>query len=171
MTFLQKIRFFHNEWVKQQKEGRNVDENFRVTLCERCGLQVQKKGSHGADQKPNIKPFDNFFQLAFRDGEIWEMQEHIFNLWEQGKLKGQKMLKAPSISRGGKAKADEAIKPLLIDMKITSWRSMQGIRDTSLINHILARVKAENISLEEMGAEFERYISIVFYHFHSTTCF
>ncbi|MCO5547183.1 hypothetical protein L7F22_000626 [Adiantum nelumboides] len=82
MSFIQKIRFFHNECVDTIKRGGNVDDNFRVALCEKCGLEVKKKGGRGASQKPNTKQYDNYFQLAFRDGKIWDLQEEIFKLHE-----------------------------------------------------------------------------------------
>ena len=52
---------------------------------------MKKKGGHGASQKPNTKQYDNYFQLAFQEGEVWDLQEEIFKLHEQGKLKGQKL--------------------------------------------------------------------------------
>ncbi|KAI5055485.1 hypothetical protein GOP47_0029006 [Adiantum capillus-veneris] len=55
MSFIQKIRFFHIEWFDTIKPGGNVDDNFRVSLCEKCGLEVKNKGGHGASQNPNTK--------------------------------------------------------------------------------------------------------------------
>ncbi|MCO5570667.1 hypothetical protein L7F22_024394 [Adiantum nelumboides] len=65
MSYIQKIRFFHNEWVDTIKHGRKVDDNFRVALCEKRGLEAKNKGGRGASQKPNTKQYDNYFQLAF----------------------------------------------------------------------------------------------------------
>ncbi|KAI5072228.1 hypothetical protein GOP47_0012334 [Adiantum capillus-veneris] len=100
MSFIQKIRFFHNEWVDTIKHGGKVDDNFRVALCEKCGLEVKNKGGRGASQKLNTKQYDNYFQLAFRDGEVWDLQEEIFKLHEQGKLKGQKLSKSHESFKG-----------------------------------------------------------------------
>ncbi|MCO5563416.1 hypothetical protein L7F22_017058 [Adiantum nelumboides] len=152
MSFIQKIRFFHNEWVATIKRGGKVDDNFRVALCEKCGLEVKKKGGRGASQKPNSKPYDNYFQLAFRDGEVWDLQEEIFKLYEQGELKGQKLSK----SQGKGVSKEESPKPIPEDMKITPWKQLQGIRERSLIIAILSRVKDGSVSLEQMGEEFER---------------
>ncbi|MCO5561486.1 hypothetical protein L7F22_015107 [Adiantum nelumboides] len=127
MTFIQKIRFFHNE----------------------------KKGGRGSSQKPNTKKYDNYFQFAFRDGEIWDLQEEIFKLHEQGKLKGQKLSKSHAPSRGKGASKEDSPKPIPEDMKITPWRQLQGIREKSLIVAI-SPVKGGSISLEQMGEELER---------------
>ncbi|MCO5559110.1 hypothetical protein L7F22_012702 [Adiantum nelumboides] len=133
MSFIQKIRFFHNEWVDT--------------------LKLKKKGGCGASQKPNTKQYDNYFQLAFRDGECCDLQEEIFKLHEQGKLKGQKLSK----SQGKGVSKEDSPKPIPEDMKITPWRQVQGIRERLLIIAKLSRVKDGSVSLEQMGEEFERF--------------
>ena len=55
MSFIQKIRFFHYEWVDTIKHGEKVDDNFQVALCEMCILGVKNKGFHGSSQKPYTK--------------------------------------------------------------------------------------------------------------------
>lgn len=117
---------------------------------------MKKKGGRGSSQKPNVKQYDNYFQLAFRDGEIWDLQEEIFKLHEQGKLKGQKLSKPHASSRGKGASKEDAQKPIPEDMKITPWRHLQGIREKPLIIAVLSWVKGGSISLEKMGEEFER---------------
>ncbi|MCO5611298.1 hypothetical protein L7F22_065550 [Adiantum nelumboides] len=149
ISFIQKIRIFHNEWVDTIKRGGKVDDNFQVALCEKCGLEVKKNGGHGASQKLNTKQYEYYFQLAFQDGEVWDLQEEIFKLHEQEKLKVQKLSKSQ-----GKGVSKEDSPPK--DMKITPWRQQQGIRERSLIIAILSRVKGGSISLEQMGEEFER---------------
>ncbi|MCO5580473.1 hypothetical protein L7F22_034341 [Adiantum nelumboides] len=134
------------------KHGGKVDDNFQVALCEKCGLEVKKKGGCGASQKPNTKQYDNYFQLAFQDGEVRDLQKETFKLHEQGKLKGQKLSK----SQGKGSSKEDSPKSILEDMKITPWRQLQGIRERSLMIAILSRVKGGSISLEQMGEEFER---------------
>ena len=61
----------------------------------------------------NTQVHDNFFQLAFQDGEIWDLQEEIFKAWEEGKMKGQ-CVKTPSSSQQGKgASGEDALKAVL----------------------------------------------------------
>ena len=55
MTFIQKLRLFHSEWIDTIKSGENFDDKLWVELCEKCGLEVEKKGGCGASQKPNTK--------------------------------------------------------------------------------------------------------------------
>ena len=130
------------------------DEAFKVKLCEQVGLATKKTKKGERSSKPNIRGYDNFFQLAFRDGEIWDHQEEIFRLWEDGKIKGQRV-KLPTMGQRAKA-GEEALKPIPEEMKITSWRSLQGIREKHIILPILARVKGGTLSLEEMSKEFEK---------------
>ena len=119
---------------------------------------MKKKGGRGASQKPNTKQYDNFFQLSFREGEVWDLQEEIFKLHEQGKLKGQKLSRSNAYFKGKGASKETSLKPIPKDMKITPWRQLQGIREKSLILGVLSRVKGGSISLEQMGEEFERYV-------------
>ncbi|KAI5059576.1 hypothetical protein GOP47_0025895 [Adiantum capillus-veneris] len=133
MYFIQKIRFFHNEWVDTIKRGGKVDDNFRAALCEKCGLEVKKK-----------------------DGEVWDLQEEIFKLPEQGKLKGQNLSKSHASFKGKGISKEDSPKPIPEDMKITPWRQLQGICEKSLIIAILSHVKGGSLSLEQMGEEFER---------------
>ena len=47
------------------------------------------------------------------------------------------------------------MKALSDEMKITYWRSMQGIKDEKVILSTLSRVKARELSLDEMSLYFE----------------
>ena len=50
MSFLQKVRYFHNEWVDHLRQGKKADETFKVRLCDQVGLATKKskKGEWGA---------------------------------------------------------------------------------------------------------------------------
>ncbi|MCO5555464.1 hypothetical protein L7F22_009009 [Adiantum nelumboides] len=128
MSFLQKVRYFHNEWV----------DHLRQAGC-------QAKHTR----------FQNFFQLAFCDGDLWEHQEEIFKLWEEGKVKGQRV-KLPTSAQRSRGGSEEALKPIPDDMKITPWCSMHGIREKHIILPILARVQGGALSLDEKSKEFEK---------------
>ena len=41
-------------------------------------------------------------------------------------------------------------------MKLTPWRSMQGIKDEQLILSVLSRVATKELSLEEMVKDFNK---------------
>ena len=61
----------------------------------------------------------------------------IFLTWEKGEVKGQKQLKAKDDSnillKGQSKRTDVVMKALSDEMKITYWRSMQGIKDEKVI--------------------------------------
>ena len=53
-------------------------------------------------------------------------------------------------------KIDQTIEGAVDDMKLTPWRSMQGIKDEQLLVSVLSRVVAKELSLEEMVTEFNK---------------
>ena len=53
-------------------------------------------------------------------------------------------------------KCDLIIEELPKDMKLLPWRSLQGIKDESLLVSILSQVAAK-FSLDEMVTEFQKY--------------
>ena len=84
-------------------------------------MKIQKKKNHkGSDI---FKVVDSFFQLRFRTGQVWDLIDEIFTLWENVSIKNQRVKKdKPLIC--GTSKTD--------DMTITPWRSIQGLRMINL---------------------------------------
>ena len=41
-----------------------------------------------------IRKYESWLQLAFRDGEVWDLHEQIFTMWENKKVKGQRQKKS-----------------------------------------------------------------------------
>ena len=41
-----------------------------------------------------IRKYESWFQLAFTDGEVWELQDKIFTMWENKEVKGQRQKKS-----------------------------------------------------------------------------
>ena len=80
-----------------------------------------------------LRKYDSWFQLAFRSGEVWELQDLIFSMWEQKEVKGQRSKKAkldPQVEMKSKSrKSDLIIDELLEDMNLLLWRSLKGIKD------------------------------------------
>ena len=37
-----------------------------------------------------ILTYESWFQLAFRDGEVWDLQDQIFTMWGNNEVKGQR---------------------------------------------------------------------------------
>ena len=48
---------------------------------------MKHKGLRGSDQ---FKVVDNYFQLEFRMGPIWDLIEEIFNMWDNIGIKNRK---------------------------------------------------------------------------------
>ena len=53
-------------------------------------------------------------------------------------------------------KSDLIIEWLLEEMKLLPWRSLQGIKDESLLESVLSRVDAKEFSLDKMVTEFQK---------------
>ena len=96
---------------------------------------------------------DNIFQLEFRTGEIWELTNHIFELWENVGIKSQKVKKSKPLICSN-SKSGPKMKLLPEDMTIRPWISMQGVKDENIVKTILSRIKLGELSMEEMFEEF-----------------
>ena len=131
-----------------------ITYEFRVQCCRETGLVFEDTRSSDA-----LRKYDQIFQLAFRTGPIWDLQDEIFSLWERGEIKGQRQSKKKDDSnillKGKSKRPDVALKALAEDMKITPWRSMQGIRDEKFLISALSQVKAGEFSLDEMSHHFD----------------
>ena len=76
-------------------------------------------------------------------------------MWENISIKNQKVKKSKVVPwTSGKSGPD--IKNLPEDMTITPWRTMQGVKDETLIATILSWVKLGDLSMEEMCSEFDK---------------
>ena len=43
-----------------------------------------------AVKSDGIWKYESWFQLAFKDGVVWELQDQIFTMWENKEVKGQR---------------------------------------------------------------------------------
>ena len=158
MTFIQRVRFIHNEFLQICGGDKfKVDAIFRKQCCLEIGIPikediVKQKNAKGSDA---FRAVDGYFQLAFRVGKTWDLVEDIFSMWENISIKNQKVKKSKVVPwTGGKSGPD--IKNLPEDMTITPWRTMQGVKDETLIATILSQVKLGDLSMEEMCSEFDK---------------
>ena len=113
-----------------------------------------------------IRKYESWFQLAFRNGEVWDLQDQIFTMWENKEVKGQRQKKSKvdpqlELKSTTTKKIDLTIEEAADDMKLSLWRAMQGIKDEQLLVSVLSRVVAKELSLEEMVTEFNK--SLHFY--------
>ena len=85
--------------------------------------------------KPDgIRKYESWFQLSFRDGEVWKLQDQIFMMWENKEVKGerQKQYKVDTqleLKPTTTKKIDLTIEEVVDDMKLSLSRAMQGIKD------------------------------------------
>lgn len=81
-------------------------------------------------------------------------------MWEKNETKGQRVVKQrgdPNLLFKAKGKKpDVSFTPLADDMKAINWRTLQGIKDETVICAILSRVISKELSMEEMAIEFEQ---------------
>mgnify|MGYP000382597286 FL=1 len=108
-----------------------------------------------------LRKYEPWFQLAFRDGMVWDLQDQIFTMWENKEVKGQKVRKGkidPQVeAKGTKGKrTDYTIEEAAEDMKLTPWRALQGIKDETLLVSVLSRVISKELSLDDMVLELSK---------------
>jgi len=149
MTLIQRVRFIHSEFEEKCGGDKiNVTVDFRKECCMEIGYQIEEKiKSKGNIINTHIfRGIDNFFQLAFRTGEIWELINGIFNMWENIGIKNQKVKRSKPLICSN-SKSGPEIKKLLEDMTITPWRALQGVKDEKLVKEILCHMRSRELSL------------------------
>ena len=84
-TSIECIRFFHHEYldVKGKFDTKLHSELQRQCLPE-VGIVVDD-----VVKSDGIRKYKPWFQLAFRDGEVWDLQDQVFTMWENEEVKGQ----------------------------------------------------------------------------------
>ena len=156
ITTIERIRFFHHEYLDAlQKSGGRLHPN----LHRQCLLKVDIAVVESTRYE-GLRKYDSCFQLAFRSGEVQELQDRIFSMWEQKEVKGQRSKKAkldPQVEMKSKSrKSDLIIEDLPKDMKLLPWRFLQGIKDERLLVYVLSRVAAKEFGLDEMVTKFHK---------------
>jgi len=158
MTFIQRVRFIHNEFEENISGDKiNITLEFRKACCMEIGYQiVDKINSKGSKVNSDIfRSIDNIFQLAFRTREIWELINDIFSMWENIGIKNYNVKKTKPLTCSS-CKSGHEMKQLPEDMTITPWRALQGVKDEIFFKEILSHVKLGELSLEEMSEEFQK---------------
>ncbi|KAL3696720.1 hypothetical protein R1sor_010796 [Riccia sorocarpa] len=136
MSHIQKVEYWHQRYLE---EGCIRTQAFKEQLA--AEALVIKPGS---DLKKTTRAADNFFQIAFRNGELWEMQQKVFTAWEEGEISGQ---------RTGRQPWDPTNIP---EMKWSYFRYLQGVPDDVIIS-VLQRVLDGQLPIEELGTEVTRH--------------
>ena len=106
-----------------------------------------------------LRKYESWFQLAFRDGAVWDLQHQIFSMWENKDVKGQRQKECkvdPQLELKSQVvkKINLTIEEAANHMQLSLWRAGQGIKDEQLLVSVLSRVVAKELGLEEMVIEF-----------------
>jgi hypothetical protein len=157
MSSIERIRFFHYEYVDALRQyGSKLYPGLRRQCLNEVGIVIDD-----SVKSDGMRKYEPWFQLAFRDGQVWELQDLIFTMWENKEVKGQKVKKGkidPQIeAKASKNKKNEfTIEEAAEDMKLTPWRSLQGIKDETLLVSVLCRVISKELSLDDMVLELSK---------------
>ncbi|KAL3690489.1 hypothetical protein R1sor_016798 [Riccia sorocarpa] len=134
-TFHQRVEYFHCQFMEAKQTGEPM-----ALLRKRLALETMNIGEE--DSKTALSTLEGTFQVAFRTGRLWEVQESIFWKWERKELKSMKN------SAKAKKKDDG-------EMHQTWWRPLQGVSDERKLS-ILLRVDVGELSLDQMTQECAR---------------
>ena len=152
------IRFFHHEYLDiKEKFGPKLHPSLRCQCLHEVGIMVDD-----TVKSNDIRKYELWFQLAFRDGEVWDLQDQIFTMWENKEVKGQRQKKSkvdPQVELKSTAakKIDLTVEEVVDNMKLSLWRAMQSIKEELRLVSVLSRVVAKELSLDEMIIEFNKY--------------
>eukprot|EP01018_Ginkgo_biloba_P016132 Gb_14868 [translate_table: standard] len=95
---------------------------------------------------------------AKEEGYVWDIIDSIFSMWDEFKVKGQKVKKMKKdLYSCSSSKSIPTLLPLPDDMSPSPWRCLQGIKDEKILISILSRVKSTYLSLNEMAKEFTNH--------------
>ena len=165
MSIAEKVIYIHNRYLEEGRpgadgEGKKVPgarKDFKRLIANE--IMLPKWGINSDDAV--LQAQDNLFQLAYREGAVWDLVERICRMHEKGELKDQgvkrKKEKVPkkAQSKPGYKEAPESLE--IPEMKIGEWQKMQGIADDRILIPLLTRVAACEISLSFACDEFDRH--------------
>ena len=155
MSNVDKIRACHALFV----EHNNVRSlQLKWQCCHELQLKCDK------ENRDSLLPHDPMFQIAFRSGEIWDLQDEIFSMWQKFETLGQKKVASPA-KKATKSKQPKkvakSLKKTAGDMNMGHWRALQGMSNPEQMKRLLRRVINHTLSLEQMSFEGEKIKRIV----------
>ncbi|KAL3679361.1 hypothetical protein R1sor_022317 [Riccia sorocarpa] len=134
-TFHQRVEYFHRQFMEAKQTGESM-----ASLRKRLALETVNIAE--TDSKTTLSTLESTFQVAFRTGKLWEVQESIFRKWERRELKSMK-----AVGKGKKKDDGE--------MRQTWRRALQSVSDDRKMS-ILLRVDSGELALDQMTTECER---------------
>ena len=150
MSSIERLRFFHHEYLdSKEKYGLKLHPMLKRQCLHEVGIVVDDNVKSGG-----LRKYESWFQLVFRDGDVWDLRAQIFTMWENKEIKGQRQKRSRvDLQRELKStakKIDLTIEEVVNDMLLSLWRAMTGIKDEQLLVSVLSRVVAKELSLDEM---------------------
>lgn len=128
-----------------------------------CAREVSLSG-YEKGKSATIHKHNPFFQICFRKGVVWDLQEKLFDMHIRNELKNQKKVEVvvkPAAGKGkGKGKAQEkpkVVQALAEDLKASDFRGLQGHNDEAILEKLLRRVLSKELSMVEMNGEGKKY--------------
>lgn len=151
MTNIDKIRACHSLFIEANMKR---TKELKHKCCDELQLE------YNPEVRDTLSRWDGLFQLAFRTGEIWELQDKIFTMWQKYEVLGQKKPVSPSkATKGPKSKppkkGGKSLKKTSGDLNMGHWRALQGLSNQEHVKRLLLRVVNRMISLEQMFQEGE----------------
>ena len=93
MSCIERIRFFDYEYPYMLKR---YDPKLHPGLRWQCLLEVGIAGDESTKSE-GLRKYNSWFQRAFRTGEVWDLQDKIFTMWERKEIKGHRQ-KRPNLT-------------------------------------------------------------------------
>src|SRR5450759_5878156 len=112
-----KIRACHSLYME---DNMNRTKDLKWKCCDELNLPYSK------EKRDSISKYDHTFQIAFCHGEVWDLQEKVFDMWLKFDTLGQKKQQSPSKPKGVKVKSAKSVKPLKKtsgDLNLRNWRA------------------------------------------------
>lgn len=157
MSSIDVVRACHNIFVEMNQGS---TKEVREACCKECMLD------YTPGVRDSMAKHDPMFQVAFRTGELWSLQDQIFSMWQKFEILGQAkpiLPRQPATTATGKSKAKP--KPLTAQqikmnklsghLNLRVFRALQGLTNQEHVKRLLNRVIGKKISLEQMFKEGE----------------
>ncbi len=156
MSNIDKIRACHTLFLENNM---NRTKELRMKCCDELDL------SYDPNRRDSMAKYDHMFQIAFRTGEIWQLQEKIFDMWQKFEILGQKKAASPvkpKTLKGRPAKpSQKSLKKTAGDLNLGHWRALQGLPNEDQMKRLLHRVVGKTLSLEGMYQDGEKIKKLV----------
>ena len=86
ISSIKRIRFFHHEYLEvKQKFSSKLHPRLRRQCLHEVAIVVDDNV-----KSDGLCKYQSWFQLAFRDGVVWDLQDQKFSMWENKEVKGQR---------------------------------------------------------------------------------